>query len=423
MAAKRKWESFKKKMSNKRVHKAETVDDEEYLTVQRLTPTVKRKAQKYTRIGALTMVGMNKKERTLENAKESCMDHFKIDKNLYECDILAGERGPSFSTIGQVKNWKLLHIRLVERGTTESTQSQAKCHTCVRDRQQPGLPVNSHFPQSSIMKSTSENMTSKAQSELLAPSSASIAKSVPCSQMIQLGKLIPPSREIATMQMEEFDVQTRSWREPFEATISLEIKKFATGGCRDAYKATALKGLHGNLVVKQYREDQIEALDSLFTSVENHTRKTVQMHTLAHHFAALLHSELPVGYGRSFKYTKLYFSKIKDDYVTVEQYIEGQFTKYVNNTGDIINHGNEVGLKAEAFAHYSFVKSGKQLMVLDLQGVYFQLCDPEIASTELYADDLSIYFCAGNLSGKAIETFFAQHQCNKFCELLRLGNK
>ena len=37
MAAKRKWESFKKKMYNKMVHKGETVDDKEYLTVQRLT--------------------------------------------------------------------------------------------------------------------------------------------------------------------------------------------------------------------------------------------------------------------------------------------------------------------------------------------------------------------------------------------------
>ena len=411
-------------MSNKRVHKAETGDDEEYLTVQRLTASVEGKAQKYTRIGPLTMVGLNKKERTLENVKEACMDHFNMDKNLHECDILAGERGPSFTTIGQVKNWKLLHIRFVDRsGPNQSTQ-QANVHRHVRRRGE-GPPVANHVPKSTMMTSLSREsfMRSKAQSEMVAPSSVPIAKSVPLSQMIELGKLIPPSREVVTVQMEEFDVQTRSWREPFEATISLDINKFATGGCRDAYKATAMKGLYGNLVVKRYRADQIEALNRLFASAESHTRKTVQMHVLAHHFAALLHNELPVGYGKSFKYTKLYYSKIKDEYVTIEQYIEGKFTKYVNNTGDIINNEKEVGLKAEAFAHYSFVKSGKQLMVLDLQGVEFQLCDPEIASTKLYADDSSIYFCAGNLAAKAIDTFFAQHQCNKFCELLNLDIK
>ena len=46
MSAKRKWESFKKNMSNKRVHKAETGDDEECLAVQRLTASVEGKAQK-----------------------------------------------------------------------------------------------------------------------------------------------------------------------------------------------------------------------------------------------------------------------------------------------------------------------------------------------------------------------------------------
>ena len=87
----------------------------------------------------------------------------------------------------------------------------------------------------------------------------------------------------------------------------------------------------------------------------------------------------------------MYCNKIKYDYVTVEQYIEGQFAKYLNSTGDIINHGNEAGFKAETFARYSFVKSGIQLMVLDLQ-FECQLCDPEIACTELYANDLSVFF-------------------------------
>ncbi len=57
------------------------------------------------------------------------------------------------------------------------------------------------------------------------------------------------------MQMEEFDVLRRSWHYPFEATISLKINEFATGGCRDAYIAIAVKCLHCNLVVKRHRVD------------------------------------------------------------------------------------------------------------------------------------------------------------------------
>ena len=52
-------------------------------------------------------------------------------------------------------------------------------------------------------------------------------------------------------------------------------------------------------------------------------------------------------------------------------------------------------MKAESFVHYSFVKSGKQLIIVDLQGVGFVLCDPEIASSELYDESDGIYFCAG----------------------------
>jgi hypothetical protein len=57
---------------------------------------------------------------------------------------------------------------------------------------------------------------------------------------------------------------------------------------------------------------------------------------------------------------------------------------------------------------------------VDLQGVGFVLCDPEIASSELYDESDGIYFCAENLSTNAIETFFVQHKCNKYCELLSL---
>ena len=62
-------------------------------------------------------------------------------------------------------------------------------------------------------------------------------------------------------------------------------------------------------------------------------------------------------------------------------------------------------------------------MVLDIQGAGYSLCDPEIASAELVDDDANILFCNGNLSSDAIDSFVAQHACNKFCELLCLHEK
>ena len=58
--------------------------------------------------------------------------------------------------------------------------------------------------------------------------------------------------------------------------------------------------------------------------------------------------------------------------------------------------------KAECFMHFSYDVCNKELMVVDLQGVGYELCDPEIASTVLL-EDSELSFCAGNLSQSAIE--------------------
>eukprot|EP00112_Aurelia_sp_Birch-Aquarium-sp1_P013101 Seg2769.3 transcript_id=Seg2769.3/GoldUCD/mRNA.D3Y31 product="Transient receptor potential cation channel subfamily M member 6" protein_id=Seg2769.3/GoldUCD/D3Y31 len=241
--------------------------------------------------------------------------------------------------------------------------------------------------------------------------------------MIKIGKLIPPSREIVCLMLESFDVETQTWCDPVESKISLSKEKFASGGCRDAFHATGLSGVAGKLVLKRYRKERVADITALFSSVDSHTRKVVQMHSLARHFAKKLRDEAPLTYGETFMYTKLYYSKHNEEYVTVEHFLPGNFKKFINNTGDIIikdEDRDECALKAETFAHYSYAKSGKQLMVLDLQGVDYWLCDPEVASATLFDDNRSIFFCSGNLSVKAIDNFVEQHICNDFCKALNL---
>ena len=62
---------------------------------------------------------------------------------------------------------------------------------------------------------------------------------------------------------------------------------------------------------------------------------------------------------------------------------------------------------------FFFVVTNKQLMVVDLQGVCCNLCDPEIASMVLLEEG-QLNFCVWNLSADAIETFITHHKCNKF---------
>ena len=151
------------------------------------------------------------------------------------------------------------------------------------------------------------------------------------------------------------------------------------------------------------------------------------MNSLARNFAKNLESEKPQEFGDTFSYTKVYFGKLNGECVNVESFLDGttRFSKYVNNTGDIYHDGSEVSKKAEiTFVHYTYVKSGKKLMVVDIQGKGYNLCDPEIASAELRdADDNTILFCSGNLSYSAIEKFNEVHECNQYCTLLKLDQE
>ncbi len=67
----------------------------------------------------------------------------------------------------------------------------------------------------------------------------------------------------------------------------------------------------------------------------------------------------------------------------------------------------EVGEEMECLAHYSYEKSEKQLMLLDIQGSGYDLYDPEMASSVRHKDG-EFLFGAGNLTTIAIHAFIAR---------------
>ena len=108
------------------------------------------------------------------------------------------------------------------------------------------------------------------------------------------------------------------------------------------------------------------------------------------------------------------------EYVTIEEFIDGDFTKYLNNTGLVCgNRSTDECKKAECLTHYSYEKSSEKLMLLDIQGSMYTLFDPEIASATLLIDS-EYLFGVGNLTPEAITAFTENHDCNKFCALLKL---
>lgn len=104
----------------------------------------------------------------------------------------------------------------------------------------------------------------------------------------------------------------------------------------------------------------------------------------------------------------------------VEPFIRN-FEKFTSNNGWIADE-DDVGsnvLIMEAFTHYTYHRSGGQMIVCDLQGRYrddayrcdrcrFELTDPAICSRRRN-------YGVTDLGEKGIESFFANHYCNEYC--------
>ena len=202
------------------------------------------------------------------------------------------------------------------------------------------------------------------------------------------------------------------------------------GGFRQAFKARSFSTNFNNnaiWVVKKYLPSAAkEITEDIKITIEEHTKRVVQMHALTKNITEQLSKkvqELHVSkeFGETLKYRNIYLAKLNGECLTLEEFIEGKFQKYMNNTGEVCVSGDDViGQKAECLSHFSYEISNSQLLVVDLQGSGHMLYDPEIATAQMFDSDEEFLFCAGNLNVVAKTTFVKAHACNKFCQLLGL---
>lgn len=375
------------------------------------------------------MVKMKGQDLTLPNIKKACKEHFEIPHRM-QCDILAGERGPSYDNLEQIKNFNLLHVRFIER--KEEFEEHAllppafpprRRSFAIDEEEDSIINLSILEPATPAEMRKGNKRSSSAKVDVKTKETQCVA-SISLSEMLKLGQVIAPNRsiDVLTIQLEEFSADSLTWCAPTEVCLSVDKQPFARGASRNAFHATAISGLrHGKYVLKRQREDRLPDIQTLFESEEVHTRKNVQMQILARNLASSLKKQAPKEFGETFSYAKVYFGKCGGEIVTIESHINGEFRKYINNNGHIIlQDSSETAVKAETFAHYTYEKSEKKLMVLDVQGVDFTLTDPEIASAELMDSTNKILFCSGNLSIMAIEAFLSMHACNNYCLLLDL---
>ena len=258
--------------------------------------------------------------------------------------------------------------------------------------------------------------------------------SISIGELLKAGTLVAPIQiQKALLTLERFDIKSKEWAEEKAANFSVCKERFSFGGFRDAFKCTEI-GILGDKrlwVLKTYNEQaKTTIINHLSMGVEAHARKQVQMHEVARHLTKKLQKSAPSAFGETFHYNKVFYTTFQDQPATLEEYIEGAFVKYVNNNGcsagslnSSVTKENVILDKAEAFVRYSYFITERKMMLLDIQGSGYFLCDPEIATENLIDVDNNgseILFCCGNLSLVAIEAFLNQHMCNKYCKMLCL---
>ena len=109
-----------------------------------------------------------------------------------------------------------------------------------------------------------------------------------------------------------------------------------------------------------------------------------------------------------------------NEWVMVEDFLEGDFQKYISNSGWVKPRCFSEYPSMPAFAHWSWVHTGGSLMVCDLQGVRYDskyvLTDPAILSLERN-------YGSTDLSLVGMGLFFLSHQCTDVCRSLGIVHK
>ena len=295
------------------------------MVVQRLSADVSGKAQKYSRIGPREFVPFDDEvdELTMVNIKTACEKHFRGRiGSSYVCDILAGEQGPSCKNIEQIPDMKIIYVRFILVNSISVEESMTE-HLSISIPAKPAQkrPLGESLTQLSAL---SENSPFKKPRASMTTSQKNYPRSMSDSDMMKLGKLAD-GKESTVINVYKFDITSVTWSQvPIVVEFKEEKMPFGSGAFRKAYKAVSnyAEFRNSTWVIKRYLPQALDCIGESGMTVEEHTRKVVQMHLLARNFALQLEEKVRKdkisSYGEVFHYQMIYFGKTdREEYVTI----------------------------------------------------------------------------------------------------------
>ena len=180
-----------------------------------------------------------------------------------------------------------------------------------------------------------------------------------------------------------------------------------------AYDFTSEKAV----VLKRYKQEGAE-----FNSLECYMRE-VELRTICTSYAIEFNSQKtkPPGSARVDVTPVDVVTCGGSDHYLLETFLGGKMEKYSNNRG-VVSSELPYSELLQAFSHYSWVASGRSLVICDLQGVVsgsnrIVLTDPAIHSTSAGS------YGHMDLGNQGIQSFFNTHRCSGTCAEMGLSSQ